>query len=335
MFVRNKMFDWGLLCSEAFPVPVVSVGNLSTGGTGKTPHVEYLVEILYSNYKVAVLSRGYKRKTKGYLEATSKSNVDDIGDEPYQIYNKFGNNIILAVDEKRRRGIKNILKNYPDTDVVLLDDAFQHRYVKPRLNILLTDYRNLFARDFVVPTGNLREFRFGAKRADLLVVTKTPKILSPIDKELILKDLKKYKDKNLLFSYFQYGKLHPVTEACKNKHPKKIKSVVLLTGIANPASLEEYLKRISEELYLLEYPDHHRYTKQNVKEIVVFFKELFSGDKAIVTTEKDFMRLQDPELIKLLEEVPVYVLPVKVRFHENGEKAIKNELTQLFNNNKK
>jgi len=332
MFVRNKMFDWGLLPSETFGVPVVSVGNISTGGTGKTPHVEYLVEMLCEKYKVAVLSRGYKRKTKDYLEATPQSKVNDIGDESLQIYKKFKSKIIVVVDEKRRRGIKNILKDHPDTDIILLDDAFQHRYVKPALNILLTDYRNLFTKDYVVPTGNLREFRCNAKRADIIIVTKTPEIFSPIDKGLLLKGLKKFRNKKILFSYIKYGKLHPVTGACKKTHPRKIKTVVLLTGIADTAEPEEYIKRISKELYLFNYPDHYKYKEKDIDEIVAFFKEIFSGDKAVVTTEKDLMRLQQPGLMEALNDIPVYYLPVKIKFHEDGEKKLKDIVTGLFNN---
>lgn len=333
MLARNKMFDWGWLPSETFRVPVIAVGNLSTGGTGKTPHVEYLADLLSKDYKVAVLSRGYKRKTKGYLKAKKNSTVDDVGDEPFQFYQKYidNENVIITVDEKRRHGIKTILKQNPETDVLILDDAFQHRYVKPALNILLTDYRSIFTMDYVVPTGNLREFRCGANRADIIIVTKTPKVLSPIDKDLILKELEKYRDKNIFFSYIEYGKLHPVTNACKAKHPKKIKTVILLTGIANPSPLEEYIKRISDELYLLKYPDHHKYTKQDAKEIGSLFNEIFSGDKAIVTTEKDLMRLRDPELMQILEDVPVYYLPIKIGFHENGEDKINKIVTGLLN----
>jgi len=324
------MFDWGLLPSQTFKVPVISVGNLSVGGTGKTPHIEYLAEYLLDKYKVAILSRGYKRKTKGYLEANSASTVNDIGDEPFQYFKKYKNNVIIAVDGNRRRGISNILKNYPDTDVILLDDAFQHRYVKPALNILLTDYRNLFVNDYVLPTGYLREFRRGAKRADVLVVTKTPKVFSPIDKELILKQISKYLNKKILFSYIQYDKLQPVTKACKKKHPAKIKSVFLLTGIANTSPLEEYIKRISDEIYHLRYSDHHKYSKKDVEEIIRFYNEVFSGDKAIVTTEKDLMRLQNTELIDFFNNIPLYYLPIKIKFHENGDKKIKELVENLI-----
>lgn len=329
MHVRNKMFDWGLLKSECFDVPVISVGNITTGGTGKTPHVEYLIDMLSSDYKVAVLSRGYKRATKGYHEATPQTTVADIGDEPFQFYNKY-NNIVIAVDEKRRRGIKKILKNHPETKIILLDDAFQHRYIKPKLNILLTNYRNLFTNDYIVPTGNLRESRRGAKRANTIIVTKTPRIFSPIDKDLILNKLKHYTDKTILFSYIDYGQLEPVTPACKKKHPQKIKSIVILTGIANPASLEERIKRISDEQFFLKYPDHHKYSKKDINKIVTFFNEIFSGDKAIVTTEKDLMRLKDPGFMKMLSKVPLYYMPIKIRFHNSDKTEFLNKIKSVI-----
>ena len=332
MVVRNKMFDWGWLPSETFNVPVITVGNITTGGTGKTPHVEFLAEMLTTkHYKVAVLSRGYKRKTKGYVLATKQSKLSDIGDEPFQLYKKFDRDIVLAVDEKRRRGIKNILKSYPDIDVIILDDAFQHRYVKPALNLLLTDYYNLFTQDFILPTGNLREFRSSAKRADLVIVTKTPYVFSPIDKDIMLKELRKFEGKSILFSYIDYGKLQPANSACQKNHPTKIKTVILLTGIANPASLEEYIKRISKDLYTLKYPDHHKYTEKDIEEIAEYYEDIFSGDKAIVTTEKDLMRLKDPRLMDLLSEIPLYYIPIKVKFHENGEKELERIVMGLLN----
>ncbi len=334
MVFRNKMFDWGILPSDTFNVPVIIVGNISTGGTGKTPHTEYLIEMLYNKYNVAVLSRGYKRNTKGYIEAKPQSNVSDIGDEPFQLYKKYKDNIILSVDEKRKRGIKNLLKSYPGIDVILLDDGFQHRYVKPALNILLTDYRNLFTEDFILPTGNLREFRSSAKRADLIIVSKTPDIFSPIDKDILLNKLKKFKTKPILFSYIDYGELQPVNSKCKNNKISKIKSIVLLTGIANPSSLEEHLKKISDELYMLKYPDHHRYTKKDIDQIVAFYEDIFSGDKAIVTTEKDLMRLKEPAYMDALAEIPLYYIPIKIKFHEKGEKKLEQAVMRLFNEKK-
>lgn len=181
---RNLLFDFGILASKKFPLPVISVGNLSVGGTGKTPHIEYLIKLLIDNYKIATLSRGYGRKSKGFIEASIQNNVFDIGDEPMQFVNKFSE-VVVSVDEKRATGIQQLLATHPELQVILLDDAFQHRYVKPGLSILLTDYSRLYMADYLLPCGTLREFGTGAQRADLIVVTKTPKIFSPITRRRI------------------------------------------------------------------------------------------------------------------------------------------------------
>ncbi len=320
IWLRNKFFDWGVIPSRSFDHPLIGIGNLSTGGTGKTPHIEYLIQLLKPFFRVATLSRGYKRKTRGFKYAGPKSRVRDIGDEPLQMWLKHPDTYV-AVCENRKKGVKKILNANPDNEVILLDDVFQHRYVKPGLNILLTDYHRIFTRNYVLPTGNLREFRHGVKRADALVVTKTPGVFSPLDRKLILDELSPYKIKNIFFSYIKYGKWIPVNKKAKEARMREAKTIFLLTGIANPVPLGEHLKRLCTDLKIFRFSDHHQFTSKDLEKISNKFNETFSGSKAIITTEKDSMRLRNPELIKILEDIPVYYVPIEVDFHQSDKKA--------------
>lgn len=326
-WLRNKFFDWGVLPSRKFDHPVIGVGNLIVGGSGKTPMIEFIIRLLKPRYKIAVLSRGYLRKTRGYKVATSESTVKQVGDEPLQLALKHPD-VHVAVCEKRKKGIKTILKEKPDNQVVLLDDSFQHRYVKPGLNIILSDYHKIFTRNFMLPTGNLREYRSGVKRADCLIITKTPSVFSPLDKKLILKDLKKFKIKKILFSYIKYGEWIPITEAARKNPMQEAKTIFLLTGIANPTPLAEHLKRSCLDLHIFRYSDHHQFTRNDIEKIMIKYRETFSGTKAIVTTEKDSMRLRNPELASILKPIPVYYVPIEVDFHE-GDKV---EINKIINN---
>ncbi len=319
VWLRNTLFDTGLLPSRQFPVPVISVGNLRTGGTGKTPHVEYLIRLLRSKYNIAVLSRGYKRKSKGFVVAGADSSCREIGDEPGQIHKKFPD-ILVAVHEKRSKGINMILEAYPETNLIILDDAFQHRYVKPGLNLLLTGYYNPFFDDFLLPFGHLREGKRRAKRADALIVAKTPTVFSPLDKRYFLKKLEAYKNKQVFFSTFEYKNLLPFNKNAKISCAKNLKSIFLLTGIANSVALEEYLKTICKDLYVHKYRDHHQFTKRDLVRIREHFDRTISYAKVIVTTEKDAIRLQDKRLRELLDDIPVFVIPIEVRFHNSDEK---------------
>ncbi len=323
IFFRNLLFDIGLLPSKQFPVPVIGVGNLRTGGTGKTPHAEYLIRLLKNKYRVALLSRGYKRKSKGFKIAGPDSGIHDIGDEPLQIHKKFPD-IVVAVHEKRSKGIKLILKQFPDVDVIILDDVFQHRYVKPGLNLLLTGYYKPFFNDFLLPVGNLREAKCRAKRADALIVTKTPQVLSPLDRRFFLKKLEKYKLQPVFFSMLRYLDLKPLTTEAKNLKSDGIKSIFLLTGIANTTALEEHLKTKCSELHVHKYRDHHQFTEKNLKALHSHFDKTISYSKIVVTTEKDAMRLQNPRLLKQLEDLPVYFLPVEVVFHDSDKQKFDN-----------
>jgi tetraacyldisaccharide 4'-kinase len=237
-------------------MPVISVGNLSAGGTGKTPHIEYLIRLLKTDFKIATLSRGYGRKSKGFLESSKLSAAMEIGDEPMQFIQKY-DRIIVAVDEKRTRGIGLLMQKHPGLQVILLDDAFQHRYVKPGLSILLTDYHRLYYNDYMLPSGTLREFKSGARRANIIIVTKTPKIFSPITRRRILEDLKVSANQHVFFSYIKYDSLFPMFSSENCILPSKITSILLFTGIANDYPLIEHLERMCSDLIVEKFPDDH------------------------------------------------------------------------------
>lgn len=318
--VRNKCFDWGILPSASFPVPVISVGNLSTGGTGKTPHVEYLIRLLQNDYPLAVLSRGYKRKSRGFVEAGQQATVSQVGDEPLQIKKKFPG-VVVAVHESRRRGIRRILQLHPEVRVILLDDAFQHRFVRPGLNILLTEYYHPFYRNFLLPSGTLREPKSGARRADVLIVTKTPPVFSPLDRRIILQALRPYRLSKVLFSRLTYPAWVPLKPGKPAVRQENVKTIFLFTGIANASALEEYLKTFCKELVVIKFPDHHQFKTRDLEKIRKRYEESLSREKILLTTEKDTMRMQDPALLKILQGLPVFYIPVEVHFREKDRKA--------------
>jgi len=315
-WLRNFMFDYKLLTSKTYSLPIITVGNLSVGGTGKTPHVEYLIRLLGSKYKIATLSRGYGRKSRGFVIASPESTEEVIGDEPLLFARKY-HTVSVAVDANRQRGINQLLTLLPDLNIILLDDAYQHRYVKAGLAILLTDYFDLYTSDFLLPTGNLRECRSGAKRADIIVVTKTPKVFSPFDKRNILKKINALPHQKVFFSYISYGKLLPVFPDTKYPEVKNPSKIVLFTGIANPVPLEEYLKRQCNELIPIRYKDHHRYNQADLLKIKERFEMIYSANKIIVTTEKDKMRLVDMKNIDIFNDVPLFYIPIEIVFHRN------------------
>lgn len=318
--LRNLLFDWKILPSEKFSLPVISVGNLSAGGTGKTPHVEYLIRLLSGSFEVSSLSRGYGRKTSGFIAAAEKDNATSIGDEPMQYLKKF-DSLGVFVDENRRRGIKNILKKSPETQVILLDDAFQHRYVKPGLSILLTDYHKLYYNDYLLPSGTLREPIRGAGRADIIIVTKTPTVLSPFVRRKITTDLKPKLHQKVYFSFIKYGKIQSLWKAdCSFIPEKKYSHILLFAGIANPYPLQDQLKKYCNELTTIQFSDHHQYTLSDLEWINKKFNDLYSRNKLLVTTEKDAMRLINPEIMEKAVQLPVHYLPIEVDFH-NGDKS--------------
>lgn len=321
--LRNKLYDLKILPSKKFDLPVISVGNLCVGGTGKTPHIEYLIRLLKTEFYIAALSRGYGRKTNGFIIADTQSTATDIGDEPLQFKRKY-NNVRVAVDADRVHGIKQLLKNYPSLQGVLLDDAFQHRAVQPGLSMVLTDYSKLYVNDYVMPTGSLREFRSGIKRADIVIVTKCPVILLPIERKRLSEQIKLKPHQRIYFSYIKYGDLLPLHCDEKNPFPKEFYfernySILLLTGIANTSPLEYYLKDKIKNIQRAKYPDHHRYTKTDIEHIKKIFNNIAASNKIILTTEKDAMRLKAPEYAEALKDLPVFYIPIEIDFHDNRD----------------
>lgn len=322
VMLRNKLFDWGMLRSRSFDVPVISVGNLAVGGTGKTPHTEYLIKLLHKKYKVAVLSRGYKRYTKGYVLADSESTARTIGDEPYQMHSKFPS-VTFAVDENRCHGIEQLLgaKNAP-VDVVLLDDAFQHRYVKPGLSILLTDYHRLFCDDTLLPAGRLREPVGGKNRAQIVIVTKCPPDIKPIDYNIIAKRLHLYPYQQLFFSSFRYGDLQSVFDSSVGKlslHSLTDTSVLLVTGIASPAPILERLEGCTKQIDLLSFGDHHDFSNRDMQQIKERFKKLQGEQRLIITTEKDATRLVAHPALDAELKPFLYTLPIEIEILQNQQ----------------
>ncbi|MBE0650301.1 MAG: tetraacyldisaccharide 4'-kinase [Bacteroidales bacterium] len=319
--IRHFLFNIGILSSKSYEMPIISVGNLSLGGSGKTPHTEYLVRLLLKEKKkIAILSRGYGRKTKGYFKATPESDSTQIGDEPTQFQKKFGKHITLAVDGSRREGIETLMKEDKDMDVILLDDAMQHRFVKPGFSILLTDYRKLYSDDYLFPAGGLRDVKSAARRADVIIVSKTERMLSPIVRKDIHKKLNVADHQKLYFSYLHYDKLVSLHDFERRNNEKKYSIIVLFSGVANSYPLKDYLRYRCRELISLDFPDHHYYTRKDVELIARTYEDQFTRNKAIITTEKDAMRLINSPYLRILEDLPVYFLPIEVKFHgEDGE----------------
>ena len=299
--IRNFLFDKGILKSTSFDIPVIAVGNLSVGGTGKTPQIEYLIRLLSDKYKVATLSRGYKRKSEGFVLADENSNAEILGDEPFQFYQKFPD-VMVAVDANRTNGIQQLLSQNKKPEIILLDDAYQHRKVKAGFYILLTSYGDLYSDDFMLPTGNLRESRSGAERASIVVVTKCPKILTEEEQTEIRLKLKLKTGQQVFFTFIDYD----IFIYSKNEKMTigeiKSESKLLLAGIAKPKPFFDYLKNESDDC--LTFPDHHHFSDADL----VAIRNKANGRK-IVTTEKDYVRLKDSELLEQL-----YYLPIKSSF---------------------
>jgi tetraacyldisaccharide 4'-kinase len=312
--IRNFLFNAGIFGSRSFDIPIIGIGNLSTGGNGKTPMAEYLIRLLKDQYRVVVLSRGYGRKTRGYYEVKPGESYLKSGDEPAQISTKFPD-IKVFVCERRVRGIKNILKKHPETEVILLDDAFQHRWVKPGLSFLLSDYYHPFTRDWLLPAGNLREHRKNVKRADSIIITKSPKVLSPYTIQGILADIKPKEHQHLFFNFIQYTGLKSFRQNEKEVIKKKFTNILLFTGVANPYHLEEYLGDRCSTLDSIHFPDHHDFRAKDIDKIIDHFHSIISKNKIIVTTEKDIMRLKSLDLHEKLKGIPLYYLEMEFEFH--------------------
>ena len=310
IFLRNRLYDKNVFSATSFNLPLICVGNLSVGGTGKSPMVELLVKNLKNKYRIAVLSRGYKRKTKGYALADERATALEIGDEPMQFHVKFPD-VPIAVGEERMVAIPQLLHDRPHTQAIILDDAFQHRAVKAGLNILLTDYNNLYTRDWFLPTGDLRDERASAHRASIIVVTKCPNDLPPEEKESLLKEIRPQPHQRVFFACLRYDQPYHIIY----KDHRAITTedeLLLVTGIANPRSLKNYLHECSKTYYEVAYNDHYIFTIDDLRDIKRKFGQINSEKKLVVTTEKDAVRLVKFE--QELKDIPFYVLPIGHHF---------------------
>lgn len=333
--LRNELFALRLLSSQEFNLPVISIGNITTGGTGKTPHTEYLAQLLKPSFKVAVLSRGYKRRTRGFFVVESTSKVRQVGDEPLQIKSKF-TDIVVAVDANRVRGIRRLISGPDKPDVILLDDAFQHQYVTPGINILLTDYNRLITHDSLLPYGRLRESASNKSRATIIIVTKCPDEIKPIDARIIIKELNIRPYQSLYFSKINYEKLVPV-------FPSDIiapftgmndgSSVLMITGISNPSQLRKFLQQSCHNILEMNFPDHHHYTMKDIDRLRAKFDSISATNKLIVTTEKDMVRFRDLTALPAVIRQNLYYIPVRISFlNKSGEEFNRKILSYVKQN---
>ena len=323
--VRNLMFKWGVFKEREFDIPVIVVGNLAVGGTGKTPHTELIVDLLRSQYNVAVLSRGYKRSTKGFVMATPRSTPTDIGDEPYQIYHKFNCDIPVIVCESRVKGIEEIRRLLPDVNLVILDDAFQHRYIKPTVSIVLTEFHRPAYEDKMLPLGHLREPFKSINRADIVIVTKCPDDVKAIQYRIKTEKLGLMPFQNLFYSSFRYQGLRPVfpevvkseADIMRLEQLDEDDAILALSGIANPRPFIRWLKKSRATVKSKSFPDHHNFQKRDLDLLQRLYKKLPAKNRRfIVTTEKDAVRLSNnpyyPEELKRY----TYYQPITVQMHK-------------------
>ena len=335
---RNWLFDCEILKSKEFDLPVISVGNISVGGTGKTPHTEYIVEMLKDSYQVAVLSRGYKRKSKGFVRAEKgKTTIADIGDEPFQMWSKYPD-ITVAVDRNRCNGIEQLThdESIHKIDVIVLDDAFQHRYVAPDINIVLINYYRPIFLDKVLPAGRLREPIAGKKRANMLIVTKCPKDLTLEEMRELENGLSPKLDQDLFFTTFTYGDLYNISDQDKIVKLQNLsdeKSILLLTGIASPTPMIEELNKYTQNIHPVTFSDHHLFNEGDFKLIHKEFEQLPANKRMIITTEKDAARLKEHPLMDDELRSHCYVLPIKVEFLNNSESLFNKKIRDYVRKN--
>lgn len=338
--IRNLLFKWRILKQREFGIPVVVVGNIAVGGTGKTPHVEYIIDLLKFKYHIGMISRGYKRKTKGFVLATRRSTPLDIGDEPYQIYQKFGRDISVAVCEDRCAGIEELMRIDPKINLIILDDAFQHRYVKPTVSIVLTDFNAPVFADSLLPHGRLREPMGAIYLADMVVVTKCPERLKAIEYRIFKNSLKLFPYQGLYFSSIDYSPLCPLfpDEAMQPPYLSWLTeedSILAVAGIANPKPFIRHLKSHHARVKVRQYPDHHNFSRRDMENLLKRFNELDGQRKLLITTEKDAVRLiNNPYFPQELKD-SAYYLPVKVKFDPHNVNTFDDELQKLLLNSTK
>lgn len=326
--LRNRLFDWGILPSVSFDLPVICVGNLAVGGTGKTPHIEYLIRMLLPRYRVAVVSRGYKRKTRGFFLADGNSSAADIGDEPFQIKQKFPE-VMLAVDGDRRRAIRALLAlpEQERPDVILMDDGFQHRYVKPSLSILLSDYHRLYFKDRLLPAGRLREPKEAVRRADAVIVTKSDPEMSSNAYQVIEDRIDRGRSGEQLYTYMYYEELQSLFPEWASERKRdemgRVEEMMLISGIANPAPFKREMQQYASRLVSFDFPDHHDFTEEDFQRMEQQFDALTSENKLIVVTEKDAARLREHPQLPSDWKPYLYLQPISIRFLAHGEQAFR------------
>ncbi len=321
-FIRNRLYDTNILKEKKFDAHTIGVGNLAVGGAGKTPLVEYLIRLLQKeNVGIATLSRGYKRKTSGFVLATDSSTADDIGDEPLIYKSKY--KVQVAVDGNRVRGVETLLAQGTEAPkVILLDDAFQHRAIKCGLSIVVSEFNHLYVHDSMLPSGTLREYQSGISRADVIVISKTPDRTTAIEMRAVLKDIHALAHQRVFFSYLKYGELYSI-----HNPNNKIDTlndlyryrVISFAGIANAQPMVNYLKEYAAEVKHLPFPDHHQFVEKDLEDMETYYQSLPGGNKLLVTTEKDLMRLKNQQVWSLAKTMNIYVLPVEVSFKDKEE----------------
>ena len=335
-FMRNKFFDWGFLKQHEFDVPIIVVGNLTAGGTGKPPHVEYIVNALRHSHHIAVLSRGYKRRTKGFVLATNRSTPREIGDEAFQIYHKFNGSVIMAVCEDRVAGIEELLKIDPEISLIVLDDAFQHRYVKPKVAVLITEYGRPVYQDKLLPYGRLRESVRGMHRADIVITTKCPDNMKQIDYRIVSKHLDLYPYQDLFFSRYAYKNLVPLFPDAVRSIPcldwmSENDTILAVAGIGNPRPFIRYLKSFMPRVKVNVFPDNHSYSRKDIDLLRNRYNSMKGERRIIITTEKDAVRLVcNPYFPHELKAVTFYI-PIEVQFiHRSGNDDFETSLRKLL-----
>ncbi len=331
VMVRNWLYDKNILKSVPFNFPLISIGNIAAGGTGKSPMAEYILALLHEQYKIATVSRGYKRKTKGYVLADENTTALEIGDEPMQFHIKYPE-VPVAVGEERLVAIPQLLHDHPDLDVIILDDAFQHRSIKPGMNIILTEYKDLYVHDYFLPTGDLRDSRAAAKRADIIIVTKCPQNLGEDEAEEIRKALHPLEHQQLFFCSMNYGIPYHITK--QTPYPlHKQEEILLVCGIANPKPLKHYLQEQVHTYYQKTYSDHHIFLIDDLNDIKKRLSQIQAVEKRIITTEKDRVRLL--KFNESLDELPIYVIPVKHTFLFGASQVFEASIIQYIKKYKK
>lgn len=333
IWLRNKLFDWSILKQKEFDLPVICIGNLTVGGTGKTPHTEYLIHLLHEKLNLAVLSRGYKRKTSGYFLAGADSSPEIIGDEPFQIYSR-NPDIKVAVCENRVEGIERLITDFKELETILLDDAYQHRYVKPTLSILLIDSNRPVYKDFVFPAGNLREGRAGIKRANIVVVTKCAEDVNAETYNQWFKKLRLSKSQQLYFSGIEYGNLQAIFES--NQNMRSIENltaqkarILIVTGIAEPKPLIDYIKSKGLSPEIIRFADHHHFEDKDILKIKEKFNSIAGVNKVILTTEKDAVRFKHmPNFLESLKDVS-YFLPISIEILNDKKNDFDNNILKV------